>query len=512
MFATVLHAQAVLFRWDGDQQDDILGWSVASLPDVTGDGVPDVLVGAPQSDCGGTDFGGAYVYSGRNGTTYVVECGTGRTLVTEQFGWSAASTGDLDGDGIGDFVVGGRSYETSKGVAPGRACVYSGSSGMFLYQVLGEQSGNVFGSSVAGIGDVDKDGKGDFIVGAWAYSNTSPSNIGRTYVYSGANGSLIRMHEGEEQYDAFGWNMTGLDDIDLDGVPEYAVMAVYDPAGEFGAVYVYSGATGASLWKWSGQGGVFHFGYGLDGHLDWDGDGHGDVLVGAPSGLAQDGYVYVYSGKDGSTLATVTGEDSGTEFGSAVANVGDMNGDGYPEIIVGEPLNGELGHYSGRATLLSGRTLRRLYHFYGAGVPNVRFGIKASGGMDHDGDGIPDVLISEPSGSNQDPKGGRVTLFAGNDLFLQSIPNTLTAGDTLEVDARGGAPGVLSVLVIEDVGGTSMFLPIQVAALDSNGEMALSATVPSGLAGITVTLQSFAQHAPGKHGYVDSDRETITFY
>jgi len=69
---------------------------------------------------------------------------------------------------------------------------------------------------------------------------------------------------------------------------------------------------------------------------------------------------------------------------------------------------------------------------------------------------------------------------------------------------------VLSVLVIEDVGGTSMFLPIQVAALDANGEMALSATVPSGLAGITVTLRSFAQRAPGKHGYVDSDRETIT--
>jgi hypothetical protein len=80
------------------------------------------------------------------------------------------------------------------------------------------------------------------------------------------------------------------------------------------------------------------------------------------------------------------------------------------------------------------------------------------------------------------------------------------------VDTRGGAPGVLSVLVIEDVSGTPMFLPIQVAALDSNGEMALGATVPSGLAGITVTLRSFAQHAPGGHGYVDSDRETITIY
>jgi hypothetical protein len=287
----VVDAQAVLFQWDGEHKNDSLGWSVTSLPDVTGDGIPDVLVGAANADCGGTDYGGAYVYSGSDGTTYLVECGTGRGTVNEQFGWSVADTGDLDGDGVGDFVVGGRSYETSIGVAPGRACVYSGSSGAFLYQVLGEQSGNGFGCSVAGIGDVDKDGGGDFIVGAIGYSNTYPSNIGRAYVYSGTNGSLIRIHEGEEEYDEFGWNMSGLDDIDLDGVPDYAVMAVYDPAGEPGAVYVYSGATGTSLWKWSGQGGVFHFGYGLDGHLDWDGDGHGDILIGAPSGLSSDGYV-----------------------------------------------------------------------------------------------------------------------------------------------------------------------------------------------------------------------------
>jgi len=300
-------------------------------------------------------------------------------------------------------------------------------------------------------------------------------------------------------------------DVDADGVPDYAVTALYDALGKLGAVYVYSGASGNALYKWVGANPDTFFGFGLDGRLDWNHDGYGDVLVGAPGNLGTYGYVYVYSGKDGTTLATVVGEVYATQFGSSVANVGDMNGDGEPEILVGEPLNCELNHLAGRATLLDGRTLRRLYHFYGSGARDIQFGLCVAGGRDYNGDSIPDVIISEPAGSNQKPKGGRVTVFAGNDLFLQSIPDSATAGGVLELDTRGGPSGSLAILVLEDVGGSSYFLPVQIATLDANGEMALTVTVPAGLAGLTATLQSFAQNAPGKHGILDSGKETISF-
>ena len=505
--------QGVLLRWDGDHSADGLGSSISALPDVTADGVPEILVGVINDDCGGTDFGGSYVYSGKDGTTSFVECGTGIKDVGEGFGRSVSGVVDVDGDGTADWIVGGYGYISSLGAGTGRVCVYLGKSGAFLYQVEGEQIGNGFGWSVAGLGDVDGDGRGDFVACAPYFSNTTPSNIGRAYVFSKATSTRIRFHEGEHEYDLFGWNCAGLGDVDADGVPDYAVMAVLNfSIGAVGAVYVYSGASGNALYKWTGDSATFNFGYGLEGHLDWNGDGYGDVLVGAPGGLSTDGDVFIYSGKDGTTLANVKGEDAGVQFGYSIANVGDMDGDGYAEILVGEPLNSELDTFSGRATLLSGRTLRRLYHFYGAGVSDVMFGLRVAGGQDYNGDGIPDVLISEPWPNSQGPIGGRVTLFAGNDLFLQAIPNSVTANDTIRISTRGGPPGVLSVLVITGVNGAPYFLPIKVDTLDANGEMGMKTTVPSGLAGATVTLQSFAQHAAGKKGYIDSDRETVTIH
>jgi hypothetical protein len=499
-----IRAQEVLLHWDGANQNDNLGTAIAALPDVTGDGFPDVLVGVIAGDCAAKDDGAAYVYSGSGGSTWTTSCGTGGGL-----GFAATIVEDVDGDGICDYIVGEPAYTSSLGAKAGRVCVYSGQGGVMIYQLEGEQWGNTFGYSVAGTSDVDGDGRGDFVVGAINYANFSPSNIGRSYVYSGANGSLIRFHEGEQPSDHFGWNVAWLGDTDADGIEDYGVMALYDPVAEYGAVYVYSGASGNQLHKWEGGVG-YHLGEGMAGHVDWDGDGFGDVLVGAPLGLGTDGYVFVYSGKDGSTLATAVSEEKGLRFGYSVSSVGDMDGDGRPEVLVGEPFDSELGHYTGRATLLSGRTLRRLVHLYGSGAKNTQFGYRNTGGLDYDADGIPDVIVSEPAGSSQDPKGGRVTLFAGNDLFLQAIPDNVTAADTLVIDTRGGDSGTLSILVIRDVNGTPMFLPIQITTLDINGEMELAATTPSGLAGTTITFRSYSQKSGAKHGFVDSGLEVLS--
>lgn len=501
-----LHAQEVIFHWSGAPNDSF-GNSTATLADVSGDGIPEVLVGAPGADCNTTDDGAAYIYSGKDGTTDAVYCGVKlHKWYSDSFGTSLTDLGDVDGDGVTDFVVGGPMYFSSLGNAAGRVCVYSGESGALLYQLEGEQKNNGFGIRVARIGDIDADGRGDILVSATSWSDTWPSLAGRAYVYSGATGVFIRSHDGEEEYDLFGSSVAGIGDVDADGVPDYAVSAANDyPLYYCGVVFVYSGASGSPLYRWTNTPTTYNFGRGLDGHLDWNSDGFGDILIGAPGGIATDGYVYVYSGKDGTVLATAVGETFGTQFGNSVANVGDMNDDGYPEILVGEPLNSELALYSGRMTLLSGRTLRRLYRFYGSGRKDMLFGYRVAGGLDYNVDRIPDLLTSELAGDE-------VTLFAGNDLFLQATKKDVTAGDSLMIDTRGGGDGVLAALVLKEVSGTACFLPIQIGSLDVNGEMALDATVPSGLAGITLKFQSYALRPNGQRGIVDSSPETISIY
>jgi hypothetical protein len=501
-----LHAQEIIFHWSGAQNDQF-GNTMATLADVSGDGIPEILVGAPGADCNTTADGAVYVYSGKDGTTFAVHCGVRLyKWYTDAFGASLADLGDVDGDNVTDYAIGGPVYYSSLGDGAGRVCVYSGKDGALMYQLEGEQKGIHFGATVAGIGDIDADGRADLLVAATEWADVWPSNAGRAYVYSGATGALIRSHDGEEEYDHFGYWVAGIGDVDADGTPDYAVTAQNDyPSYFIGVVFVYSGATGTLLYRWAGDATHFFFGVGVTGQLDWNGDGFGDIIVGGAGNLNTDGYVYVYSGKDGTILASAVGETFGTQFGYSVANVGDMNDDGYPEILAGEPLNSDLANFAGRVTLLSGRTLRRLYHFYGSGRADMRFGFRVAGGRDYNGDGIPDVMSSELAGDE-------ATLFAGNDLFLQATKKDVTAGDSLTIDTRGGGDGVLAALVLKEVNGTACFLSIQIGSLDVNGEMALDTSVPSGLAGITLKLQSYALRQNGQRGIVDSSSETISIY
>ena len=152
------------------------GSSVAAAGDVDGDGLDDVVVGAPRYDKQETDEGGVFVYSGSNLFVGGPILGKLRgTSAGAQFGYSVAGAGDVNGDGYADVIVGAPFYDNGH-TDEGRAFIYYGGTGGLdptrVTTLESDQTRAYFGSSVAGAGDVNGDGYSDVVIGAWAYDGT----------------------------------------------------------------------------------------------------------------------------------------------------------------------------------------------------------------------------------------------------------------------------------------------------------------------------------------------------
>jgi len=212
------------------------------------------------------------------------------------FGRSVSGVGDVNGDGRGDVVVG--AYLEDPGASPsnaGRAYIFSGSDGSLLWTLVSpnEQREGHFGRSVSGIPDVNGDGRGDVVVGASsehpALSRSSPGNAGRAYIFSGSDGSLLwTLVSPNEQFSGFfGRSVSGIQDVNGDGRGDVVVGAFREAPGasptSAGRAYVFSGLDGSLLWTLVSAneqaGGIF--GHSVSGIPDVNGDDRGDVVVGA---------------------------------------------------------------------------------------------------------------------------------------------------------------------------------------------------------------------------------------
>ena len=500
-------AQQLLRHTIDPNLGDAFGTGMSWRADVTGDGVADLLVGAPGADCTASNDGEVLVYSGSDGSLFESFCG-----LSEALGAGLCYVGDVDGDGVPDLWIGAPNYQSpTTGTATGRAYLHSGATGALITRFDGEATYDAFGSALTGLGDVDGDGVADLLVASEMHTVGTMSGAGRVYLYSGATLALLRTHDGAAQADHFGHSLAGVGDADGDGVDDYAIGAILYGANDTGSVQLFSGRSGALLWSLTGARQFSQLGVGIAGGLDWNGDGFADVIVGSPENYPTLGRVEVHSGFDGSLLASGTGQ-AGEGFGKSVANVGDMNGDGYPEIFVGAPDN-SLGAFAiGRASLRSGRTLRELYDFEAPIVVAYELGAAVSGGFDVDGDGIPDLSAGAQGGAARGPTGGEVMLYSGNDLFLQASPTDVTGGQVVTVATRGGPAGAITVVVLIDVNGAPTFVPLVWSTLDANGESTFSGKVPKGFAGVSFSLLAFAQKSPGGAGIIDSSAETITIH
>lgn len=355
-----------IHRFEGLREGDFFGLSVGGGGDVDGDGQPDVLVGAydyleqlPRIWGGEASPTPGYVqvFSGRDGSCLHAFVGKD---ADHAFGASVAFAGDVDGDGHADVLVGSPYLSMSLVrlvlgeflAKPGAVQVFSGADGSVLGTLRGPEREALFGWSVAGLGDVDGDGRPDVVV-----SSGDLDGPGRVLVLSVRDGRIL--HRFDLEPGTGGTNaVAAAGDVDGDGVPDlvYGARGASREFRDAGVARVVSLATGKTLWTWRGADPYDYFGESVAGIGDVNGDGTPDLLVGA-TGVERAGphagAAYVYSGRDGSELHAIDGPAAESSFGTQVCGIDDVSGDGVPDFVVSARKEGAA--WPGRARVYSGR-------------------------------------------------------------------------------------------------------------------------------------------------------------
>lgn len=375
---------------------------IAAAGDVDGDGVGDIVVGDPDFD---GSSGRAVVYSGANGTIL-------RTLDNQapgsnaRLGAAVASAGDVDGDGRADIVVGAPGVAGAPGVK--QAFVFSGETGAVIHVRQGLGNPWQFGDVVAGLSDHNGDGTNDFAVGESLPKVSASPDTSLMHVFSGVDGSLLRSVEAVPAagVGSGATAIASIADLNGDGVAE-VLAAIDGPAS-----LVHSGADLRVLRTHAGAArAAANVG-------DVDGDSFADYALGFPG--RRPGVVEVFSGRGGNIVRVVRGPASDDGFGSSVAGVGDVNGDGRADLLIGAD--------KGFADLVSGAD--------GSVIARQRLGGAASVHRvadlgDLNGDGVHEYAIVTD---------GRVQVLSGKDLAL-TIDNhliSLSLGGTEKMFVRAG--------------------------------------------------------------------------
>ena len=244
----------------GEKSGDFAGWSVSGDVDVDGDGVPDIGVGAPSSDTGGTNAGAGYLVLGpASGTTDLSDADaifTGASTL-DYLGSGVSLAGDVDGDGYGDMLVGAYGYDLGTASEIGIVYLFEGpltgtiSATAADYYLTGEVAGDRAGYSVSSGGDVDKDGFSDLLIGAYRFDDSTSYDVGAGYLFLGplaGSGSLSTGAArliGENTGDYVGWDVSSGGDINADGFSDLLLGAwkMDDGGPDAGAGYLmYGGA------------------------------------------------------------------------------------------------------------------------------------------------------------------------------------------------------------------------------------------------------------------------------
>jgi FG-GAP repeat protein/VCBS repeat protein len=416
------------WRAECNQVDASFGQAVSTAGDVNGDGYDDVIVGAPLYDHGQVTEGRAIVYYGSaSGPSRTPAWTAEGDQQPAMFGYSVSTAGDVNGDGYDDVIVGAYQYSNGE-TLEGRAYVYHGSpSGLPTtpnWIDEGDQSLAGYGISVDTAGDVNGDGYDDVIVAAYAYDDDQVDE-GRAFVYQGSPSGLSTTPAwtGESnQTSAWVFSVGGAGDVNGDGYDDVILGSIYFDHGQHdeGRAFVYhgsgSGLSSTPDWTAEGDQTTATFGNSVGTAGDVNGDGYADVIVGAnfyDNGQADSGRSFAYHGSP-SGLATNpswTARNPGAvdQFGHSVSTAGDVNGDGYDDAIVG-------ALYGERAFVFlgseSGLSIAPGYAPRGEQA-EAQLGFSVGTAGDVDADGLADVIVGAPNYDHGQEDEGIALVYRG---------------------------------------------------------------------------------------------------
>ena len=389
----------ILHEWHGEGLNDQFGWIARGIGDVDKDGIRDFVTSAPFKGDSSAPAGRIYVYSSKSGRLLWKADGA----PGERLGLTVEAAGDVNRDGIPDVAA------TAPGT--GKAYIYSGRDGAVIRTLTAPGAGSPL-SAVTAAGDVNGDGHADILAGAAPRPGSTTGGTGRAFVFSGQDGSVLLTLEGEREGDRFGSAVAG-------GTRnKHTLLAIGAPlAGErkTGRVYVYNGLsatpefriesdeTGAAL------GAMF---VALAGDVDKDGvtDVYASDFPNRAEGPST-GRVYVHSGKSGARLLTLTGTAAGEGFGTSASTAGDLDADGHADLAVGAWQHASAAPSGGRIYLHSGADGRLLGTITGR-TPFDTLGFDSVGLGDVDADGIDDLLLTSAYSAINGYHSGRVFIVS----------------------------------------------------------------------------------------------------
>jgi hypothetical protein len=433
------------FDWSfvGDQARAWFGWSLNTAGDVNSDGYEDIIVAAYRYKTFFPQDGKIFVFYGSpSGLSNAPDWTAIGAWNGALLGHSVAPAGDVNGDGYDDIVVGVPSPKGNGG--NGWAYAYYGSAdGLSAepdWTVTDPQAASWYGRTVGGPGDVNGDGYDDVVVGAPHWDN-GEHDEGRAYMYLGSAIGLettpVWVTESNQADSLYGRWVGSTGDVNGDGYDDMAVGAHFYDGDQLdeGRVFVFYGsATGLSTTAdWIADGNQVRgwFGRAVSTAGDVNGDGYDDLMVGAPK---YDGD-FLNSGATFIFFGSVTGlsptpdwttyvDQADAWYGRRLNTAGDVNGDGYSDVVSGAP------NYDDGGLVDSGRT----YVFYGSATgPSTTadwiklydqdkgwFGRAVSSAGDVDGDGYDEVLIGAPNYTAPEFHQGAAYVFYGS---KQGLPN-----------------------------------------------------------------------------------------